>query len=121
MGGSITVDSTPGSGSVLAFELKFDLASTQREATTERFISFEHAISDRTRTDHPVSSTVPSGTDLSNDYRDEAPLQFLVVDDNELNKVMFERTVNNMFKKKERIKPVYTFAADGLYFIGLAI
>jgi hypothetical protein len=41
-------------------------------------------------------------------------LRFLVVDDNELNKSMFERTLNNMFEKQERAKPAYTFAANGL-------
>jgi hypothetical protein len=115
MGGSITVDSTPGSGSVFSFEVKFDLASSTRCETTE------HLAADYTRTDLPVSSTVPSGMDLSNNFREEFPLHFLVVDDNELNKSMFERTVNNIFKKQDRAKPVYTFAADGLYFIVLAI
>jgi CheY-like chemotaxis protein len=38
-----------------------------------------------------------------------------VVDDNCLNKSLFERTVNNMFKKQKRVKPIYTFAADGTF------
>jgi hypothetical protein len=37
-----------------------------------------------------------------------------VVDDNALNKSLFARTVDNMFKKLKRAQsPVYTFASDG--------
>jgi hypothetical protein len=63
-----------------------------------------------------ASTSVPSVTESAGKSQMfRAPvlqLRFLVVDDNELNKSMFERTVNNMFK--DRAKPVYTFAANGL-------
>jgi hypothetical protein len=69
-----------------------------------------------------IPSAMPGAIDLSNEFRAEStsPLRFLVVDDNELNKTMFERTVNNMFFKQYRAKPVYTFAANGTLPLHLA-
>jgi hypothetical protein len=60
--------------------------------------------------------SVPSVTVLAGRSRPSRAtvLRFLVVDDNELNKSMFERTINSMFEKQDRTKPVYTFAANGL-------
>jgi hypothetical protein len=113
MGGSIKLESTLGLGSVFSFQLEFYVASKQRVAsehfTTDGPIRIGHTQSD------PNPITVPSAIDLSNEFRAESmsPFRFLVVDDNELNKSMFERTVNNLLNKHNRAKPVYTFAANG--------
>jgi CheY-like chemotaxis protein len=57
---------------------------------------------------------MPSGQDVTDAFRAESPLHFLVVDDNAINKSLFARTVDNMFKKLKREQsPVYTFASDG--------
>jgi hypothetical protein len=62
-----------------------------------------------------AASVLPSGQSLANEFRVESPpLRFLVVDDNALNKRLFARTVDNMFKKLNRSQlPVYIFASDG--------
>jgi hypothetical protein len=137
MGGSIKIKSTPGLGSDFSFQLEFDVAIMQREATCHLpspglfvvehqqsdpipgTISYSPRDSDHNESDpipSPMPSPMPNATHLSNEFRAEStsPLRFLVVDDNELNKTMFERTVNNMFHKDNRAKPVYTFAANGL-------
>jgi hypothetical protein len=67
-----------------------------------------------------ATTSVPSVTESASKFQllraRVLQLRFLVVDDNELNKSMFERTVNNMFTKQagDRAKPIYTFAANGL-------
>jgi hypothetical protein len=145
MGWLIKIKSTPGLGSDFSFQLEFDVATTQREATchlpSPGLFVVDHQQSDHIPgtitysprdSDHnenepipspsphpspsPIPSPIPNVTHLSNEFRAEStsPLRFLVVDDNELNKTMFERTVNNMFHKDNRAKPVYTFAANGL-------
>jgi hypothetical protein len=115
MGGAINLESTLGLGSIFSFQLEFDVASTQR-LVSERFSTLGPIRIGHTQSD-PIPNAVPSATDLLTEFRAEstfAPLRFLVVDDNELNKTMFERTVNNMFFKQKRAKPIYTFAANGL-------
>jgi hypothetical protein len=114
MGGSIVVDSTLGVGSVFSFQLNFDLASTDK-AVKNRYPSFESLARNIGKMDTPpiTASMLPSLPELVAEFRVESRLHFLVVDDNALNKSMFERTVNNMFKKQDRALPVYTFAANG--------
>jgi hypothetical protein len=62
-----------------------------------------------------VATILPTGQDLNEELSLEStPLHFLVVDDNILNKELFSRTVDNMFRKLNRPQmPVYTFASDG--------
>jgi hypothetical protein len=143
MGGSIAVDSSVGLGSIFSFQVLFGLASASQD-------SVEHMITIRSPTMITIGSpSVPavrtsSGTASARRSSSEknsslattsvpieaftgksrppraTVLRFLVVDDNQLNKSMFERTVNNMFEKADRAKPVYTFAANGLYPFSLA-
>jgi hypothetical protein len=100
MDGTIVVDSTLGQGSVFAFEITFDLASTRLEASSMLLAHQQHDI--------PFITT-KSGTRESNNL----PLRFLVVDDNAINMKLFERTVNHLFKQQKRAKPVMIFAANG--------
>jgi hypothetical protein len=117
MGGSLKLESTPGLGSIFSFQLELDVASKQRVAsehfTTAGPIRIGHTQSD--------PNPLPSATDISNEFRAESmsTLRFLVVDDNELNKDLFERTVNNLLNRQNRAKPVYTFAANGLFLLTL--
>jgi hypothetical protein len=141
MGGSISVDSSVGLGSIFSFQVLFGLASASQD-------SAEHMITIRSPTMIAIGSPSLPAVRTSSATANRSPtprrsssennhslattsvpieaftgksrpsratvLRFLVVDDNELNKSMFERTVNNMFEKTDRAKPVYTFAANGL-------
>jgi hypothetical protein len=93
-GGLLVIDSTLGQGSSFSFQVAFALAA----------LDFQKQ--------NVALNMIPCEQDLTDAYHFERPLRFLVVDDNCLNKSLFERTVNNMFKKQKRIKPIYTFAAD---------
>ena len=116
MGSSIQIESTEGQGSAFSFQVTFDVAPVQ--SPQESMDPLPSPLSVRiepTHQDPPMTSMVPSGTDLRNEFKLESPLRFLVVDDNAINKTLFERTVNNMMKKKKHAQtPVYTFASNGL-------
>jgi hypothetical protein len=142
MGGTLAVSSTLGRGSTFSFQLTFDVAPrqplgdggplvghthTKRQATSQmpgkpvntlRLSTFsETTLARRTRRSHslPVATILPTGQDLNEElFSESPPLHFLVVDDNILNKKLFARTVDNMFRKLNRPQmPVYTFASDG--------
>jgi hypothetical protein len=142
MGGTLAVSSTLGKGSTFSFQLTFDVVPrqptgdggplvgythTKRQATSQmpgkpvntlQLSTFsETTLARRTRRSLflPVATFLPTGQDLKEELNSESPpLQFLVVDDNILNKKLFARTVDNMFRKLNRPQmPVYTFASDG--------
>jgi hypothetical protein len=142
MGGKLVVSSTLGKGSTFSFQLTFDVVPrqpssdggplvghthTNRQATSQmpgkpvnalQLSTFsETTLGGRTRSSHslPVATILPTGQDLNEELSSEStPLHFLVVDDNILNKELFSRTVDNMFRKLNRPQmPVYTFASDG--------
>jgi hypothetical protein len=114
MGGAIQIESTPGVGSVFSFELEFDVAIPQATvhftSPTVHLRSPGPLVIGRTQSDpmpntmlfsprdsgliesDTIPSAMPGAIDVSNEFRAEStlPLRFLVVDDNELNKTMFE-------------------------------
>jgi hypothetical protein len=105
MGSSIVVESTVGQGAVFTFQVTFDLFFAPEDRDRD-----PHHL-------HTAPSKLPSGEQLAAAHQSKSvPLRFLVVDDNALNKTLFERTVNNMFIKENRVRPVYTFAANGNIF-----
>jgi CheY-like chemotaxis protein len=106
MGGSISINSALGRGTSFYFEATFDLQPTQSGA-----VSFGPSVG-HTRVILP--SMMPNDQELADEYRlGLPPLRFLVVDDNAINKRLFERTVSHMFKQQKRVKPIFTFAANG--------
>jgi CheY-like chemotaxis protein len=139
MGGIIAVKSNVDTGSTFSFQVKFDLCPMSMSPSAAPILEEEHELSpaiDRkmwtftnmedTEFTPPTplvlnrvrsssgASMIPSGQDVKDAFRAESPLHFLVVDDNALNKRLFARTVDNMFKKLKRAQsPVYTFASDG--------
>jgi hypothetical protein len=140
MGGTIAVQSDVNRGSTFSFQLKFDLSPmlpsavplVEQERTPSAVVdnkrmwsltnltdadSLQPLVLNRLRNSSIQSadaSMMPSGQEVKDAFRAESPLHFLVVDDNALNKSLFARTVDNMFKKLKREQiPVYTFASDG--------
>jgi hypothetical protein len=51
---------------------------------------------------------LPSLPELVAEFRVASRLHFLVVDDNALNKSVFERNINNMSKEQDRAVSMYT-------------
>jgi hypothetical protein len=130
MGGSIDINSVLHKGTCFSFQVTFDLASASISTTnfgplvrkvmrrtstpTSNMMPSEDAPTNVMPSEHAPSSMMPSEQELSDEYRlGRPPLRFLVVDDNSINKRLFERTVSHMFKQQKRKEPVYIFAADG--------
>jgi CheY-like chemotaxis protein len=106
MGSTLGLDSALGRGTSFFFEATFDLQPTQRGT-----VSFGPSVG-HTRVVLP--SMMPNEQELADEYRmGRPPLRFLVVDDNAINKQLFERTVSHMFRQQKRVQPIYTFAANG--------
>jgi hypothetical protein len=140
MGGTIVVESDVNRGSNFSFQLKFDLSPmspsnaplAEQEHTPSAAVDRKRMWSLTNQTDadslaplalnrlrsgsipSAIASMMPRHSEVKYAFREESPLHFLVVDDNALNKSLFARTVDNMFKKLKREQtPVYTFASDG--------
>jgi CheY-like chemotaxis protein len=116
MGGAITIQSELGKGSTFSFLVNFDPAPSLLLEAPRGCASVSQS--------PQIANLIPvmplSGAEFTLDserdtpLHQKRPLRFLVVDDNALNKRLFERTVDQMLMKQKRNRPVYTFASNGL-------
>jgi phosphotransferase system IIB component len=118
MGGSIDINSVLHKGTCFSFQVTFNLASASISTTNFGPLVRTAMRRNSTPTSNVMpsepSSMMPTAQELDDEYRlGRPPLRFLVVDDNSINKRLFERTVSHMFKQQKRKEPVYIFAADG--------
>ena len=113
MGGGITIKSELGKGSTFSFTVTFPVAPSSSLLLEEdkRYSSFDASIPIAPA--NMMASSLPGSQGPMRAFELESPLRFLVVDDNALNKSLFERTVDHMFHQQKRAKPVYTFAGNG--------
>jgi hypothetical protein len=138
MGGTLAVTTAKDKGSSFFFQITFGVASQQLSGIESRPLTLTPFVGRKSPMQMKPSSPdltneivdlvpwssqtefsesmIASDEDLTVGVRAELPYRFLVVDDNAINKRLFQRTVDNMFKKMKRKQtPVYTFASNGTH------